>query len=53
MIVHIPLFLQAQFEAQLLMFFHTNLLSLVTRNPVYVPSQDMLLGLYILTIEKY
>nr|YP_010380185.1 RNA polymerase beta' subunit [Vesicularia montagnei]UDH58430.1 RNA polymerase beta' subunit [Vesicularia montagnei] len=53
MAVHIPLSLEAQTEARLLMFSHTNLLSPATGDPISVPSQDMLLGLYILTIENY
>ena len=53
MAVHIPLSLEAQAEARLLMFSHTNLLSPATGDPVSVPSQDMLLGLYILTIENH
>nr|YP_010969883.1 RNA polymerase beta' subunit [Pteris ensiformis]WNR49096.1 RNA polymerase beta' subunit [Pteris ensiformis] len=51
MAVHVPLSLEAQIEARLLMFSHINLLSPATGDPVSVPSQDMLLGLYILTIE--
>nr|AND48105.1 beta' subunit of RNA polymerase [Sphagnum compactum] len=53
MAVHIPLSLEAQAEARLLMLSHTNLLSPATGDPVSVPSQDMLLGLYILTIENH
>jgi DNA-directed RNA polymerase subunit beta' len=53
MAVHIPLSLEAQAEARLLMFSHTNLLSPATGDPVAVPSQDMLLGLYILTIKNH
>ncbi|NP_904222.1 RNA polymerase beta' subunit (chloroplast) [Physcomitrella patens] len=53
MAVHIPLSLEAQAEARLLMFSHTNLLSPATGDPVSVPSQDMLLGLYILTIKNH
>nr|UGN11263.1 RNA polymerase beta' subunit [Pterobryopsis orientalis] len=53
MAVHIPLSLEAQAEARLLMFSHTNLLSPATGDPVSVPSQDMLLGLYMLTIGNY
>jgi DNA-directed RNA polymerase beta' subunit len=53
MAVHIPLSLEAQAEARLLMFSYTNLLSPATGDPVSVPSQDMLLGLYILTIENH
>lgn len=52
MAVHIPLSLEAQTEARFLMFSHTNLLSPATGDPVSVPTQDMLLGLYILTIEN-
>nr|QUG10529.1 RNA polymerase beta' subunit [Hymenophyllum wrightii] len=52
MAVHIPLSLEAQTEARFLMFSHTNLLSPATGDPISVPTQDMLLGLYILTIEN-
>jgi len=53
MAVHIPLSLEAQAEARLPMLSRRNLLSPATGEPVCVPSQDMLLGLYILTIENY
>ncbi|KAI5069974.1 hypothetical protein GOP47_0014317 [Adiantum capillus-veneris] len=52
MAVHVPLSVEAQIEARLLMFSHLNLLSPATCDPVSVPSQDMLLGLYALTIES-
>lgn len=52
MAVHVPLSLEAQIEARLLMFSHVNLLSPATGDSVSVPSQDMLLGLYVLTIEN-
>jgi DNA-directed RNA polymerase beta' subunit len=52
MAVHIPLCLEAQAEARLLMLSRRNLLSPATGEPMCVPSQDMLLGLYILTIEN-
>nr|YP_009691002.1 RNA polymerase beta' subunit [Saccoloma inaequale]QEG57782.1 RNA polymerase beta' subunit [Saccoloma inaequale] len=52
MAVHVPLSLEAQIEARFLMFSHTNLLSPATGDPVSVPSQDMLPGLYVLTIEN-
>nr|YP_010702062.1 RNA polymerase beta' subunit [Asplenium incisum]WCL38330.1 RNA polymerase beta' subunit [Asplenium incisum] len=52
MAVHVPLSLEAQIEARLLMFSHINLLSPATGDSVCVPSQDMLLGLYVLTIEN-
>nr|YP_009548222.1 RNA polymerase beta' subunit [Onychium japonicum]AYW14768.1 RNA polymerase beta' subunit [Onychium japonicum] len=51
MAVHVPLSVEAQIEARLLMFSHINLLSPATGDPISVPSQDMLLGLYVLTIE--
>ncbi|YP_001122807.1 RNA polymerase beta' subunit (chloroplast) [Phaseolus vulgaris] len=49
MAVHVPLSLEAQAEARLLMFSHTNLLSPAIADPISVPTQDMLIGLYILT----
>nr|QWW92174.1 RNA polymerase beta' subunit [Acrolejeunea sandvicensis] len=52
MAVHVPLSLEAQAEARLLMLSRRNLLSPATGDPVCIPSQDMLLGLYILTLEN-
>nr|YP_009390878.1 RNA polymerase beta' subunit [Drosera erythrorhiza]ARV87539.1 RNA polymerase beta' subunit [Drosera erythrorhiza] len=49
MAVHLPLSLEAQAEARLLMFSHTNLLSPTIGDPISVPTQDMLIGLYVLT----
>nr|YP_010313492.1 RNA polymerase beta' subunit [Primula palinuri]UNA62526.1 RNA polymerase beta' subunit [Primula palinuri] len=49
MAVHVPLSLEAQVEARLLMFSHINLLSPAIGDPISVPTQDMLMGLYILT----
>nr|YP_002456478.1 RNA polymerase beta [Trifolium subterraneum]ACF20558.1 RNA polymerase beta [Trifolium subterraneum] len=49
MAVHVPLSLEAQAEAHLLMFSHTNLLSPAIGDPISVPTQDMLIGLYVLT----
>nr|QJS33577.1 RNA polymerase beta' subunit [Tinnea aethiopica] len=49
MAVHVPLSLEAQAEAHLLMFSHMNLLSPAIGDPISVPTQDMLIGLYILT----
>ncbi|KAF4359999.1 hypothetical protein F8388_004506 [Cannabis sativa] len=49
MAVHVPLSLEAQAEARLLMFSHTNLLSQAIGDPISVPTQDMLIGLYVLT----
>nr|YP_010448850.1 RNA polymerase beta' subunit [Atalantia racemosa]UTS57373.1 RNA polymerase beta' subunit [Atalantia racemosa] len=49
MAVHVPLSLEAQAEARLLMFSHMNLLSPTIGDPICVPTQDMLIGLYVLT----
>ncbi|KAL4203375.1 hypothetical protein AMTRI_Chr01g103670 [Amborella trichopoda] len=48
--VHVPLSLEAQAEARLLMFSYMNLLSPAIGYPISVSTQDMLIGLYILTI---
>nr|QWL22025.1 RNA polymerase beta' subunit [Cassytha capillaris]QWL22483.1 RNA polymerase beta' subunit [Cassytha capillaris]QWL22874.1 RNA polymerase beta' subunit [Cassytha capillaris] len=48
--VHVPLSFEAQAEARLLMFSHMNLFSPAIRDPILVPTQDMLIGLYVLTI---
>nr|YP_009409883.1 RNA polymerase beta' subunit [Cressa cretica]ASJ65081.1 RNA polymerase beta' subunit [Cressa cretica] len=52
MAVHVPLSLEAQAEAWLLMFSHMNLLSPAIGDPICVPTQDMLIGLYVLTSEN-
>lgn len=49
MAVHVPLSLEAQAEARLLMFSHINLLSPAIGDPISVPTQDMLMGLFVLT----
>nr|QBE88723.1 RNA polymerase beta' subunit [Hypertelis spergulacea] len=49
MAVHVPLSLEAQAEARLLMFSHLNLLSPAMGDPICVPTQDMLMGLYVFT----
>ncbi|KAK8538709.1 hypothetical protein V6N12_034417 [Hibiscus sabdariffa] len=49
MAVHVPLSLEAQAEARLLMFSHMNLLSPAIGDPISVSTQDMLIGLYVLT----
>nr|YP_010888640.1 RNA polymerase beta' subunit [Pedicularis megalantha]WJJ68416.1 RNA polymerase beta' subunit [Pedicularis megalantha] len=49
MAVHVPLSLEAQTEARLLMFSHMNLLSPAIGDPISAPTQDMLIGLYVLT----
>jgi DNA-directed RNA polymerase beta' subunit len=51
MAVHVPLSWEAQVEARILMWSPSNLLSPATGRAVTVPSQDMLLGLYVLTLE--
>nr|YP_001876573.1 RNA polymerase beta' subunit [Welwitschia mirabilis]B2Y1V6.1 RecName: Full=DNA-directed RNA polymerase subunit beta'; AltName: Full=PEP; AltName: Full=Plastid-encoded RNA polymerase subunit beta'; Short=RNA polymerase subunit beta' [Welwitschia mirabilis]ABY26786.1 RNA polymerase beta [Welwitschia mirabilis]AMA21021.1 RpoC1 [Welwitschia mirabilis] len=52
MAVHVPLSIEAILESRLLMFSHTNLLSPSSGSPITIPTQDMLLGLYILTADK-
>ncbi|KAD4584931.1 hypothetical protein E3N88_22532 [Mikania micrantha] len=49
MAVHVPLSLEAQADARLLMFSHMNLLSPTIGDPISAPTQDMLSGLYVLT----
>jgi DNA-directed RNA polymerase subunit beta' len=52
MAVHIPLSAEAQVEAQTLMLSTQNILSPAHGRPVAIPSQDMVLGCYYLTLEK-
>nr|YP_010192243.1 RNA polymerase beta' subunit [Athrotaxis cupressoides]QZN07905.1 RNA polymerase beta' subunit [Athrotaxis cupressoides] len=52
MAVHVPLSMEAQVEARLLMFSHLNLISPAIGDPICVPTQDMLLGLYRSTLQK-
>ena len=52
MAVHVPLSAEAQAEARLLMLSANNLLKPQDGKPVTVPSQDMVLGSYYLTIDK-
>jgi DNA-directed RNA polymerase subunit beta' len=51
MAVHVPLSLEAQAEARLLMLACHNILSPATGKPIVAPSQDMVLGCYYLTAE--
>jgi DNA-directed RNA polymerase beta' subunit len=51
MAVHVPLSPEAKLEARILMYSKKNILSPATGRAVAVPSQDMLLGLYVLTLE--
>nr|YP_010865399.1 RNA polymerase beta [Cymodocea rotundata]WGT74307.1 RNA polymerase beta [Cymodocea rotundata] len=53
MAVHVPLSLEAQAEARLLMFSHMNLLSPAIGDPISIPTQDMLIGLYVLTMGNH
>ena len=50
MAVHIPLSLEAQIEARVLMMSTNNILSPSSGKPIIVPSQDMVLGLYYMTL---
>jgi DNA-directed RNA polymerase subunit beta' len=52
MAVHVPLSLEAQLEARVLMMSTNNVLSPANGKPIIVPSQDMVLGLYYLSIER-
>lgn len=52
MAVHIPLTLEAQLEARTLMMSTNNILSPASGEPIIVPSQDVVLGLYYLTRDK-
>jgi DNA-directed RNA polymerase subunit beta' len=52
MAVHVPLSLEAQAEARLLMLASNNVLSPATGRPIITPSQDMVLGAYYLTAEN-
>ncbi|MBW4461286.1 MAG: DNA-directed RNA polymerase subunit gamma [Nodosilinea sp. WJT8-NPBG4] len=52
MAVHVPLSLEAQSEARLLMLASNNVLSPATGQPIITPSQDMVLGCYYLTAEN-
>jgi DNA-directed RNA polymerase subunit beta' len=52
MAVHVPLSLEAQLEARTLMMSTNNLLSPANGDPIIVPSQDVVLGLYYITREK-
>jgi DNA-directed RNA polymerase subunit beta' len=52
MAVHVPLSMEAQLEAQVLMLSANNILSPSNGAPLAVPTQDMVLGIYYLTKEK-
>ena len=52
MAVHVPLSLEAQLEARVLMMSTNNILSPANGRPIIVPSQDIVLGLYYLSLVK-
>ncbi len=52
MAVHVPLSIEAQIEARVLMMSVNNVLSPANGKPILVPTQDMVLGIYYLTKER-
>jgi DNA-directed RNA polymerase subunit beta' len=52
MAVHVPLSLEAQLEARVLMMSTNNILSPAHGKPIIVPSQDIVLGLYYISMER-
>ena len=52
MAVHVPLSIEAQIEARVLMMSTNNILSPASGDPIIVPSQDIVLGIYYLTRER-
>ncbi|MCP3178474.1 MAG: DNA-directed RNA polymerase subunit beta' [Desulfuromonadales bacterium] len=52
MAVHLPLSIESQIEARVLMMSTNNILSPANGKPIIVPSQDMILGLYYMTRER-
>ena len=52
MAVHVPLSLEAQMEARTLMLASNNVLSPANGEPIIVPSQDIVLGLYYMTRDR-
>src|SRR5690606_14003985 len=52
MAVHVPLSLEAQLEARVLMMSTNNVLSPANGAPIIVPSQDMVLGIYYVTMQR-
>ena len=51
MAVHIPLSVESQIEARILMLSSNNILSPANGSPIIVPSQDIVLGIYYMTRE--
>ena len=52
MAVHVPLSLEAQLEARVLMMSTNNILSPASGRPIIVPSQDIVLGLYYISMQR-
>ncbi len=52
MAVHVPLSLEAQLEARVLMMSTNNILSPANGNPIIVPTQDIILGLYYMSLSR-
>ncbi|MFW5722359.1 MAG: DNA-directed RNA polymerase subunit beta', partial [Desulfohalobiaceae bacterium] len=52
MAVHVPLSVEARVESRVLMMSTNNILSPANGSPVIVPSQDIVLGLYYMTVER-
>src|SRR5690606_34623290 len=52
MAVHVPLSIEAQLEARALMMSSNNILSPANGEPIIVPSQDVVLGIYYMTRER-
>ncbi len=53
MAVHVPLSVEAQVEARVLMMSTNNILSPANGSPVIIPTQDIVLGLYYMTRERF
>jgi DNA-directed RNA polymerase subunit beta' len=53
MAVHVPLSLEAQAECRMMMMSSNNILSAANGKPIITPTQDMILGIYCLTKERY
>ncbi len=51
MAVHVPISIEAQLEARALMMSTNNILSLTNGKPIIVPTQDIILGLYYMSLE--
>lgn len=52
MAVHVPISLEAQLEARVLMMSTNNVLSPSNGRPIIVPSKDIVLGIYYLTLQE-